>query len=79
MEEGMVIRGLHTGMFTEQNFSTFLENPRYPLIKNSIVVVIFVTSIALAISIKVFLSRVGQVWTVILKICAVFSDIMSLF
>lgn len=46
----------------------FLESPQYPLIKNSIIVIILVTSIALAISIKVFLSRVWKVWTVILKI-----------
>lgn len=56
------------------NVSMFLENPQYPLIKNSIVVVIFVTSIALAISIKVFLSRVWKAWTVILKIHKTFRN-----
>lgn len=55
----------------------FLEKPQYPLIKNSIVVVIFVTSIALAVSIKVFLSRVWKVWTVILNIHKMFRNVMT--
>lgn len=56
-----------------------LEKPRYPLVKNSVVVVVLVTSITLAISIKVFLSRVGKVWTVILKMRTGCLDKQSLF
>ena len=39
----------------------------YPLIKNSIVVIVLVTSISLAIFVKVFLSRVGKARAIILK------------
>lgn len=40
---------------------------RYRLVRDSIVVVILVTSISLTIFVKVFLSRVGKAGTVVLK------------
>lgn len=39
----------------------------YPLIQNSIVVIVLVTSIPLTVFVKVLLSRVGKTGAVILK------------